>query len=151
MVPSGSLLVLVKVQLRPLQVNVKSAVGAWFADMTVTVGVWFTSVPLMVAEIVLASATDELRLPVAMPLPLVGPGCVSVFPEPVAATTTLAPLTAFPFVSRAITVIVEVPLPAVIVVGEAETVDWVADTGPAVTLNALLVAPVRPLAAAARV
>ncbi len=35
--PSGSLLVLVKLQFRALQLDVKFAVGAWFAAVTVTV------------------------------------------------------------------------------------------------------------------
>ena len=34
--PSGSLLVLVKLQLRPLQLDVKFAVGGWFGAVTVT-------------------------------------------------------------------------------------------------------------------
>jgi len=53
---------------------------------------------------------------------------VSVLPEPVALSTTLTPLTGFPLASRAVTVIVDVPLPAVIVVGEATTLDRAAST-----------------------
>ncbi len=91
--------------------------------------------PLIVADTVLDPAVVELRLPVATPLVFVVlAGWVSVFPEPVAASTTVAPLTAFPFASRAVTVIVDVPLPAVIEVGDAVTVDCEADTGPAVTV-----------------
>src|SRR2546428_13089987 len=37
MVPSGSLLVLVKLQLSPEQLNVKFAVGGWFGGVAVTV------------------------------------------------------------------------------------------------------------------
>ena len=69
--------------------------------------------PFAVAETVFASATVELKVPVATPEALVGPdGCVRVFPFPVAAKTTVAPLTAFPLASFAVTVIVEEPLPA---------------------------------------
>jgi hypothetical protein len=46
-----------------------------------------------------------------------------VFPVPVAAKTTVAPATGLPLVSRAVTVIVEVPVPAVIELGAAVTVD----------------------------
>jgi len=54
---------------------------------------------------------------------------VSVLPEPVALSTTLTPLTGLPLASRAVTVIVDVPLPAVIAVGEATTLDCAASTG----------------------
>src|SRR5439155_16361676 len=84
---------------------------------------------------VLVSGVVELSEPVATPLPFVGPaGCVSVLPEPLAARTTVAPLMELPFASRAVTVIVDVPLPAVIDVGAAVTLDCDADTGPAVTV-----------------
>src|ERR1700730_13952224 len=88
---------------------------------------------LIVADTVFASATVALKVPVATPLAFVGPtGWVSVFPVPVAASTTVAPLTGLPEASRAVTVIVDVPVPAVI--GEvAVTLDTVADTRPAVT------------------
>src|SRR5439155_7157463 len=82
----------------------------------------------------------------APPLAFAGlPGSVSVFPEPVAASTTVAPLTGLPFASRAVTVSVEVPLPAVIEVGEAVTVDCDADTGPAVTVTVAVCVTVTPL------
>jgi len=75
-------------------------------------------------------------VPVATPLAFVGlAGCVSVLPEPVVARTTVAPLMGLPFASRAVTVIVDVPLPAVIEVGDAVTVDCEADTDPAVTVT----------------
>src|SRR5215831_1029869 len=89
----------------------------WLADtgtgVTVTVAVWVIDVPLILAEIVFASATVEARVPVARPLPSVGPaGCDSVFPVPVAASSTVAPLTGRLFASLAVTVIVAVALPA---------------------------------------
>src|SRR5207249_2953225 len=100
---------------------------------TTTVAVWVTATPSIVAETVFDSATVEPRVPVARPLAFVGAaGCVSVLPVPVAASTTVAPCTGLPLASRAVTVIVEVPLPAVI--GDvALIVDWLADTDPAFT------------------
>src|ERR1700688_1811808 len=90
---------------------------------------------LIVADTVFDSATGALSVPVATPLASVGPaGCVSVFPVPVAASTTVAPLTGLPEASRAVTVIVDWLLPLDAVIGEvALTVDTVLDTGPAVT------------------
>src|SRR5207247_541787 len=71
-----------------------------------------------------------------MPLPFVVlAGCVSVLPVPVAVRLTLAPLIRFPLASRAVTVMVDAPLPAVIEVGDAVTVDCEADTGPGVTVT----------------
>src|SRR5213593_3185664 len=103
---------------------------------TVTDAVWVMPVPPAVAEAVFASATVELSVPVATPLALVGPlGCVSVFPLPVAASTTVAPLIGFPFASLTVTVSVALPSPAVSDVGEATTVDCAADTGAAVTVT----------------
>src|SRR3989454_5968910 len=119
------------------------------AAVTVTAAVCVTPVPLIVAETVFASATLELRVPVATPLVLVVPlGCVSVLPLPVAASTTLAPLIRFPFASFAVTVIVDVPLPTTTDVGEAATVDYATATVPAPsdTLAGLLIAV--PLAVA---
>jgi hypothetical protein len=87
------------------------------------------AVPFAVADTVFVPATVELSVPVATPLAFVGPeGCVKVFPLPVAASTTVAPLIAFPFASFTVTVIVEVPLPTVIDVGAAATVDFEAST-----------------------
>src|SRR5437762_1917188 len=82
----------------------------------------------MVVDTVFDAATVELKVPVATPSPSVGPtGCVTVFPVPVAATTTVAPAIGLPSASRAVTVMVELPLPAVI--GDvAVTVDRLADT-----------------------
>src|SRR5207247_7622938 len=87
----------------------------------------------IVAEIVFASASVAASAPVATPLAFVGAaGCVSVFPDPVAASTTVAPGIGLPFASRAVTAIVDVPLPAAI--GDvAPTVDCAAHTCPAFT------------------
>src|SRR6266480_3152548 len=88
----------------------------------------------MVAEMVFEPAAVELRVPVATPLAFVVPtGWVSVFPAVgVAARTTVTPAIGFPFASRAVTVMVDVPLPAAI--GDvAVSVDWAAETAPAVT------------------
>jgi hypothetical protein len=99
----------------------------------VTVAVCVIAVPLTTAKIVLVPATVELKLPVAPPVASVGPvGCVRVFPVPVAASATVAPLIGSPFASLTVTVIVAVPLPAAIDVGEAVNVDCSADTGPGV-------------------
>jgi hypothetical protein len=78
------------------------------AGLTVTVAVWVMATVLIVADTVLAAATVALSVPVATPLAFVGPtGWVSVFPVPVAANTTVAPLTGLPEASRAVTVIVD--------------------------------------------
>jgi hypothetical protein len=100
---------------------------------TTTVAVCVIATALIVAEIVFDSASVDASVPVATPLAVVVvAGCVSVFPDPVAASTTVAPGIGLPFASRAVTVIVELPLPAAI--GEvAPTVDWLADTVPAFT------------------
>jgi len=100
---------------------------------TTTVAVWVIGTELIVAETPFDPAAVELSEPVATPLALVvAAGWVSVLPAPVAASTTVAPATGLPLASRAVTVIVEVPLPALI--GEvAVTVDCAADTAPAFT------------------
>src|SRR5713226_7122446 len=119
--------------------------------VTVTVAVWVIATVLIVADTVFDSATVELSVPVATPLALVVPtGWVRVFPVPVAASTTAAPAIGLPFASLAVTVMVDVPLPAVI--GDvATTVDCAAETVPAVTLKVLDVAPDRGLLDAASV
>ena len=101
----------------------------WAAEtvptFTTTVAVWVMATALIVADTVLVPATVELSVPVATPFASVVPvGWVSVFPVVgVAARVTVAPVIGFPFASRAVTVIVAVPLPAVI--GDvAVTVDW---------------------------
>src|SRR5207247_4131549 len=109
----------------------------WLADtapaFTPTVAVCVIATALIVAVIVFDSASVDASVPVATPLAfVVVAGCVSVLPDPVAASTTVAPGIELPFASRAVTVIVDVPLPAVI--GDvALTVDWLADTVPAFT------------------
>ena len=68
---------------------------------------------LIVADTVFDPAAVELKVPVATPLAfVVPPGCVSVFPVPVANNATVAPWIGLPLASRAVTVIVELPLPA---------------------------------------
>jgi len=70
---------------------------------------------LIVADTVFDSAAVELRVPVATPLEfVVALGCVTVLPVPLTARTTVAPATGLPNPSRAVTVIVEVSVPAVI-------------------------------------
>ena len=77
------------------------------AALTPTLAVCVRATPLIVAETVFASATVELSVPVTTPLALVtAAGWVSVFPLPVAASTTVVPLIGFPDASRAVTVIV---------------------------------------------
>src|SRR5213592_3053809 len=106
------------------------------ADVTVTLTVWLSAVPLAVAETVFVPVTVELSVPVATPAASVGPlGWVTVLPLPVAASTTVAPLVGFPLASFTVTVIVDVLLPAGIDVGEAATVDFDAETGPAVKVT----------------
>ena len=93
--------------------------------VTTTVPVWVTATVLIVADTLFDSATVELRVPVATPLALVTvTGWVSVFPAPVAASATVAPLTAFPAASRAVTVMVDWLAPLDAVTGDvAVTVD----------------------------
>src|SRR5881628_1822098 len=83
---------------------------------TTTVAVCVIATALIVAETVFDPAAVDDRLPVATPVTSVVPtGCVRVFPVVgVAASVTVAPWIGFPFASRAVTVIVELPLPAVI-------------------------------------
>src|SRR5204863_163702 len=109
----------------------------WLADtvpaFTTTVAVCVIATALIVAEIVFDSASVDASVPVATPLALVvAAGCVRVLPPPVAASTTVAPCTGLPLASRAVTVIVEVPLPAVM--GDvAATLDCAPETVLAVT------------------
>jgi len=94
------------------------------------------AVPSIVAETVFSSATVELRLAVATPLPFVGlAGCVSELPLPVADSTTVAPLIGLPFASFAVTVTAELPVPATIEAGAAVTVDADAESGPGITVT----------------
>src|SRR6266566_1779953 len=115
---------------------------------TTTVAVWVIWIPLIVADTVLDSATAELKLPVTTPSAPVGPlGCVSVFCKPVVASTTVAPGIGLPNPSLAVTVIVDVPVPAAI--GDvAVSVDWPAETGPGfTTIVAVAVTPTPPIVA----
>jgi hypothetical protein len=103
-----------------------TAIEAAAAAFTVTDAVGVIATELIVADTVFAPAPVELNVPVATPLALVVPtGCVSVFPVPVAASTTVAPLIGLPPASFAVTVIVLAldPVLAVSVVGAATTVD----------------------------
>jgi len=107
--------------------------------VTATVAVWVIAAPLIVADTVFDSAVVERSAPVATPFAsVVLLGCVSVLPVVgVAARTTVAPWMGLSFASRAVTVMVEVPLPAVI--GEvALSVDRAADTGPGFTTTLAL-------------
>src|SRR5438034_781141 len=101
---------------------------------TTTAAVCVIATALIVAETVFVPAAVEVSVPVATPLaPVVAAGCVSVLPAVgVAARTTVAPSIGFPLASFAVTVTVELPLPAT--TGDvAVTVDCAADTAPAVT------------------
>src|SRR5205823_2967938 len=114
--------------------------------VTVTGAVWVTASPLIVAEIVFASAAVERSVPVATPLASVGPvGWVSVLPLPVAWRATVAPVIRLPFASRAVTVMVEIPLPASIVGGAAATVDCAAETPLLVTVAGAVWVTASPL------
>jgi len=128
----------------------------WLADtaagFTTTVAVCVTATALIVADTVFASATVDDSVPVTTPLAFVVPtGCVSVLPAAgVAARVTVAPGIGFPFASRAVTVMVEVPLPAVI--GDvAVTVDCPAETAPGVTVTAAVCVTGTPSIVADRV
>src|SRR5712692_7025787 len=146
--PSASLAVTVIVLwLVPLEavIGEVAATVDWAAatvpGLTTTLAVWVMATPPPVAEMVLVSATAELKVPVATPLAFVVPtGWVSVLPVPVAARTTVAPVIGLPSASFAVTVIVLwlVPLEAVIGV-VALTVDCAAETAPGVMLKAVLV------------
>src|SRR5690348_6133730 len=113
---------------------------------TTTAAVWVIATPLIVADTVLVSALVDATVPVATPEPLVVPtGCVSEFPVPLEAITTVAPAMGLPFASFAVTVTVE-PVPPAVMGEAADTVDWVAETGPAVPVTEKLTGlPVRPV------
>lgn len=124
---------------------------------TVTPAVSVMPTPPAVAEIVLGSAMVELSVQVATPLPLAVcvklTGDVVLPPVPEIAIVTLAFATALPRLSLAVTVMsvaVLAPveqdvLQAVIVVGNAATVDCEAETVPAVMLNPELVSDASPV------
>src|SRR5216117_1557217 len=116
---------------------------------TVTAAVWVIAVPFTVADTVFASATVELSVPVATPLAFVVPlGCVRTLPLPVAASATVAPLIGLLFASLAVTVIVDVPVPAAIEEGAAATVDCAAETGPGFTVTDAVCEMATPFAVA---
>src|SRR5207302_3145926 len=112
------------------------AMDAAAAADTLTLAVAPTCVtPFSVALIVFVSALVELSVPVAWPLAPVGPvGWVSALLVPLAARTTVTPLTGLPNSSFAVTVIVPAlaPLDAVTVPGSAATSDRAALGAPAV-------------------
>src|SRR5437773_1057555 len=91
------------------------AIVAAAPAVTVTVAASVTATPLIIAEPLFRPAAVELRVPVATPLALVVPtGWVKLFPAVgVAASVTVAPSIGLPCASRAVTVTVEDPLPAV--------------------------------------
>src|SRR5439155_250273 len=99
---------------------------------------WGNASVLIVAEVVFPPGVVELNVAVRRPVvgsvvPVAG---VRVFPVPPdAVRLTLAPPIGLPAASRAVTVIVLVPDPAVIDAGAAATVEVVADTAPAVTVT----------------
>src|SRR5437660_848912 len=101
---------------------------------TTTVAAWVIATELIVAETVLEPAAVDDSVPAAPPLSaLVPTGWVRVFPPVgVAASVTVAPWIGLPLASFAVTVMVDVPLPAAM--GDvAVTVDKDADTVPAFT------------------
>src|SRR5574342_1175877 len=96
--------------------------------VTVTVAVCAIGMPFAVAETVRVPVVVALSVPVATPLASVRlDGWVIVFPLPLAASTTAAPLTGWPAPSLAVTVIVVVCPPAEIVVGAALNPDCAPD------------------------
>jgi len=105
--------------------------------VTVTEAVCVTGTVAIVAETVFAPTVAEESVPVATPFAFVAAaGWVSVFPAVgAAASTTVAPLMRLPCASRAVTVIVDVPMPTVIDVGDALTLDREAETAAAVTVT----------------
>src|SRR5436309_8567838 len=134
---SGAVTVIVEVPLPAVIGDVALTVDCaaeTVPTFTTTVAVWVIATALIVAETVLEPAAVDDRVPVATPLASVVPtGWVRVFPPVgVAASVTVAPWIGLPLASFAVTVMVDVPLRAVI--GEvAATVDCVADTVPAFT------------------
>src|SRR5947199_240384 len=102
---------------------------------TTTVAVCVIATALIVAVIVFDSASVDASVTVATPLAfVVVTGCVSVLPDPVAASTTVAPGTGLPSASRAVTVIVEALAPLEAVIGDvAATLECPPETVLAVT------------------
>src|SRR4029079_7502883 len=102
-----------------------------------TEAVWRMPVAPIVDVYVTSSASEFLTVKVATPDPFVVPETVVMVEEPPPwPSETDWPPTGLPNVSFAVTLIVEVVDPsAVIDVGEALTVDWVALTVPAVKVT----------------
>src|SRR5206468_4083930 len=101
---------------------------------TTTVADWEIATELIVAETVFEPAAVAHSVPVATPLASVDPpALLNALPTfGVAASVSVAPWTGLPLASFAVTVIVELPLPAVI--GDvAMTVDSAAETVPGFT------------------
>lgn len=123
------------------------------AGLTLTVAVWVIDTVLIVAEMIFVSATVEDNVHVATPLPFVVAvrltGLV-VLPDPEMARVTLAPAIVLFVPSRAVTLMVDVldPELAVMVVGDAETVEFEAETVPAVTVTVAVCVMAVPLAVA---
>lgn len=128
-------------------------------ELTVTAVVWVIATPLIVAEIVLASAVVDVKVDVETPLAFVVVGAVKLLFDPVEESTTVAPAIGLPDWSFAVTVISDAVLApvlqpllhAVIVVGAAPSVDDDADTLPAESVIVPEVSGVRPVALNARV
>jgi len=121
---------------------------------TVTLGCCVRTTPFTVAVTLLSPATVELRVPATTPFAsVVVAGWVTVFPDPLADNTTVAPAIALPKASLAVTVIVELEAPvlAVIVVGTALAIDWAAETPAAVIVKGSETLPERPVAVVLRV
>src|SRR5689334_16135171 len=95
------------------------------------------------------SALVDVIDPVANPVPsVVEDGWVSVLAVPVEPRTTVDPAMGFPWLSRAVTEMVDPVPPALIPPGRAVTVESEAETAPAVMLNALDRVRVSPKAVA---
>jgi hypothetical protein len=127
-----------------------TATTAVTPGVTMTPAVCVIPTPFTVTETVLASATVELRMPVATPLTfVVADGCARVLPVPVAARTTDAPTIGFPAASLAVTVMVEDTPSAEIEAGAATTVESTAETEPetTVTVGSALVTATPPTVA----
>src|SRR5439155_473686 len=119
--------------------------------VTVTLAVGVIATPPAVAEIVFPPVLVELNVAVNTPLPSVLPVAgASAFPvPPVTLRLTLSPLIRFPLASRAVTVIVELPVPTTIDVGAAVTLDCEAETAPGVTVTLAVWVIATPLIVAA--
>lgn len=126
---------------------VKARVAAE-AGVTVIPTVCVIPTPLTVAEIVFDSAVVDVNVDVDTPLLFVVVGVVKLGFEPVEFRLTVRPWITLPKASLAVTVmrdavvlpVVHPLLHAVIVVGDADTVDCEADTPAGVIARALLVA-----------